>query len=242
MMTIKSTRVLLSARMKTHPRLFLPIAHLRETSKRRAIRRDSDIVIEGYWRCGNHFATYAFEVAQARPMRIAHHFHAPAQLMLAIKWEIPAILLIREPCEAVASATVFLESENPLPLLKFYLIFYRAVLPIKSHLVVSDFPTTINDFSQVIRAVNNRYHREFELFTASEEQMCIVQERIGEEHQKMGRSVSTLPLPSEEKARRKVRVKEHLARPSCAALLEEARQVYAQLVDDPENQSSRKSA
>ena len=227
---ISTTRVLWSVKLKSYPAIFRPIAHLRENSKRRVVRPDSDVVIEGYWRCGNHFATYAFMVAQQRPVAIAHHFHAPAQLMLAVRWGVPAVLLIREPIEAVASATIYLHRQDPGSFLKFYQLFHRAVVGLADRVVVSDFPTTVGDFGAVIEALNARYHRQCLPFAGDDDQRAAVERMIREEHaENMGAIQSQLPLPSEEKSRLKRQVIERMHEPRYAQLLADAQGLYRQL-------------
>lgn len=225
--SLRAARVVASARLKTMPIVFLPIARLRQNEKRTLVRRDSDIVIEGYWRCANHYATNAFIVAQPRPVHVAHHFHAPAQLMLAVRWNVPALLLIREPIAAVASATVFLQNEDPIPFLKFYNIFHAALVPYGSQLVISDFARTTTDFRSVISEINQRYHRDYALYQGTLEEERRVNDLIRREHQSNIRGgVATLPLPSEEKDRLKEKVVQRLLAPECASLLSQAQLYY----------------
>jgi hypothetical protein len=224
---VSATRLLWSVKLKSYPAIFRPIAHLRENAKRRVVRRDSDIVIEGFWRCGNHFALYAFMVAQQRPVSVAHHYHAPAQLMLAARWGVPAVLLIREPVEAVASTTVFLQQTDPRPLLKFYNSFHERLGAYVDRLVVSDFPVTVGDFGAVIAAVNAKYGRDYKLFDGTPEQLAEVDRLIREEHeQNMGAVATTLPLPSATKTKLKEQVLERLQQSDCAKLLADAHRLY----------------
>ena len=58
-------------------------------------------MIDGYTPCGATFAVYAFQMAQPRPVRTAHHLHAPAQLVAAARADIPTLVLIREPAGVV---------------------------------------------------------------------------------------------------------------------------------------------
>ncbi|MGD1922294.1 MAG: hypothetical protein ACFCAD_27420 [Pleurocapsa sp.] len=62
-----------------------------ENIKRGAIEKDTDIVIEGYPRSGNTFASSAVRIAQTKPVKIAYRLHAPTQLICAAKMVIPAI-------------------------------------------------------------------------------------------------------------------------------------------------------
>lgn len=232
-------KLLLSAKLKTYPGIYVPLARLREGQKKRLVRRTTDVVIEGTWRCGNHFATYAFIVAQPRPVEIAHHFHAPAQLMLAVRWGVPAILLIREPIEAVASATVYLEKDDPRGFLKFYNTFHKAVVGIADQLVVSDFPRTVGDFGSVIAEVNRRYGRHFAMFHDTAQENEKVEAMIRREHAtNMKSNAATLPLPSEEKTKRKELVLERLHDRRCQPLLAHAQELYNALTKFAQYQGS----
>lgn len=219
----------LSLRLKTVPTLFWPLARLREDGKKRVVRRDSDIVIEGFWRCGNHFATYAFIVAQPRPVQVAHHFHAPAQLMLAAQWGVPGVLLIRNPVDAVASSAIYLR-RDPRPMLRLYTIFHQSLVPYADRLVVSDFDDTVGDFGAVIEQVNRRFGRSFDLYRGDDASRAEVERRIRKEHEaNMGADAGRLPLPSEEKARQKQAVIDRIREPACAALVQEAESAYDRL-------------
>jgi hypothetical protein len=225
-----TAKILLSARLKNYPAIYLPIARLREGPKKRLVRKSTDVVIEGFWRCGNHFATYAFMVAQGGHADVAHHFHAPAQLMLATRWGVPAVLLIREPIEAVASTTVYLQKQEPRPFLTFYNTFHMALGAYVSRLVVSDFPVTVGDFGAVIDAVNAKFGRDFKTFDGTPEQLAEVDRLIREEHeQNMGAVATTLPLPSATKSKLKESVLERIHEPECAKLLAKAQDLYASL-------------
>jgi hypothetical protein len=214
-------------RLKTMPAIFLPASRLRENAKRQGVRRNSDIVIDGFWRCGNHFATFAFMVAQPTPLKVAHHVHAPAQLIRAARWRIPAVLLIREPVDAVASSTIYFAREDPGLFLKLYNIFHGPLVEYADRIVVSDFSQTVNDFGSVIAAVNARYSREFALFHGTTAERERVEEMIrGEHEENMGANVATLPLPSGEKARIKERVLANMSSPAYESRLREARRLY----------------
>lgn len=225
--SLSAAKLLISAHFKTVPALFLPIAKLRENDSRIAIRRDSDILISGYWRCANHYAVYAFSVSQPRKMRVARHFHAPAQVKLAIRWNVPAVVLVREPLEAIASATIFLEHSDPLPFLRFYNIYHRSLVDDRDRIVISDFDRTTSDFASVIAELNERYGRDFNLYEKTPENEERVKQLIRQQHGEGGAGRATrLPLPSDEKDYLKERIKTKLQSPEYALLLEEARQYY----------------
>ena len=132
--------------------------------------------------------------------------------MLACRWDVPAILLIRAPLDAVASSTVYLQHDDPRPFLKFYCLFHDCLLPLKDQMAISDFDETISNFGGVMARVNSRYGRQFDLYEESPENRRRVEELIHREHEtRMGADAGTLPLPSDEKARRKEAVVDRIS-------------------------------
>jgi hypothetical protein len=144
------------------------------------IGADSELVIDGYTRCASTFAVYAFQLAQPRPVRIAHHLHAPAQLIAAAKAGIPALALIREPQGAVLSQLVR-EPQVALPdALVAYARFYECLMPYRARLVVADFDEVTRDFGEVVRRLNARFGTTFAAFEATEANVSECMELIRE--------------------------------------------------------------
>src|SRR2546421_9409717 len=67
------------------------------------VSHDTELVIEGFPRTANTFTVFAFQMAQAAPVRVAHHLHAPAQVIFAARRGIPVLVLVRPPEDAVLS-------------------------------------------------------------------------------------------------------------------------------------------
>lgn len=155
-----------------YPEFFYPIINLK-SSKKQAVNKDTEIVIEGFPRSGNSFSVGAFESAQKRDVKIAHHLHAPAQIVSAARKNIPAIVLIRHPVDAVISMKALdLESSHIRPpknqniasLIKSYIQFYQRLIPYQDKYIVSLFEVTTSDFGSIIKRVNQRFDTEFEIF------------------------------------------------------------------------------
>ena len=70
-----------------HPS-YLQLARRRKG--RAVVGPDTELVIEGFPRTANTFAVFAFQTAQARPVRVAHHLHAPIQVTVAARRPPPA--------------------------------------------------------------------------------------------------------------------------------------------------------
>ncbi|PAP75951.1 hypothetical protein BSZ37_05605 [Rubrivirga marina] len=191
------------------------------------------IVIEGYPRCGNTFATVAFQLAQGTPVEAAHHLHAEAQIVGAAAAGIPTILLIRDPEEAVVSnARSF---GYPLKTaLRDYVLFYRRVLPYREHVVVADFQDVTSDFGAVVGAVNARFGTDFAPFdhTDAEVQRCfaVIDEFYRRTAPEPGRTVAR---PSGQRQVGKDVLRTAFNLPSHRALRDEAYRLYHALVQAP---------
>lgn len=68
--------------VRSHPRLYLQVARWRHRGA--PVASDTQL-IEGFPRSGNTFAVAAFDLAQARPVEVAHHGHASAQVIEAVR-------------------------------------------------------------------------------------------------------------------------------------------------------------
>lgn len=150
-----------------HPWLAIPAARLRGHGE--LVRPDTDVVIEGYPRSANSFSVAAFRLAQGRPVEVAHHTHAPAHVIAALKLGIPTMVLIREPEESVLEFALVRPSLTVRQVLRGWARFYAALLPFRRRFVVGAFPEVTSDFGLVIRRLNLLFGSDFGEFEHSEE-------------------------------------------------------------------------
>jgi hypothetical protein len=125
------------------------------------VRRDTELVIEGFPRSANTFAVVAFEIAQQRKVRIAHHLHAQAQVIRAVTLGIPACILIRKPLDAIRSLMVRHKHVTWTAALLHYLGFYEELLSLRSQFVIATFEQVISDFGAVVDRINRRFGTQF---------------------------------------------------------------------------------
>jgi hypothetical protein len=172
-MTVRSSvaaarrvRHLVRTRVSEMPALYLPFARRKYPGPSpEVIGSETEFVIDGYTRSACTFAVYAFQLAQPRPVRMAHHLHAPAQLIAAAKLGVPALVVIREPQGAVLSQLVREPDVDLRDALVAYARFYSCLLPHRSSFVAGEFEEVTGDFGSVIRRVNERFgttYAEFE--------------------------------------------------------------------------------
>ncbi len=144
------------------------------------VTRDTDLVIDGYTRSATTYAVYAFQVAQPRPVRLAHHLHAPAQILAAARWGIPTILLIRDPEGAVLSQVVREPGVTVRDALVSWRRFYEVTLRRPGAFVVGEFAQVTTDMGRVTRDLNERFGTSFAEFERTRGHEREVLELMGE--------------------------------------------------------------
>ena len=161
----------LRTQVTEHPALYLPIARAKRALRldvrdlqRQVINSRTELVIEGYTRCGTTFAVYALQLSQERPVWLAHHWHAPAQLIEAAHRKVPALLVIRRPEDAILSQLVREPNVTIHDALVAYSRFYECLLPYRHSFVVGEFEQVTHEFGPVIRKLNARFGTSFAEF------------------------------------------------------------------------------
>jgi hypothetical protein len=167
--------------MGQYPRVFLPYARRRfgldYDGMPLVIGAGTEAVIEGYPRSGNTFAVAAFRLAQKRPVQLAHHVHAPAQILEGLRLGLPVTVLIRRPEDAVLSYVI----RAPMDVeraLHMYIRFYARVLPRRGDVVIAPFSTVITDFDSIIVSMNKRFGTSFGGFLHAKENVRLAFESI----------------------------------------------------------------
>jgi hypothetical protein len=130
---------------------------------------ETEIVIEGFPRSGNTFAVVAFLAAQPRLVSVAHHVHAPAPVITASRLGIPALLLIREPEEAVLSTVIRYPHVSIGQALRGFARFHAPLVARRGSFVVGRFEEVVTDLGMVIRRVNAVFGTSFAEFEPSPE-------------------------------------------------------------------------
>jgi hypothetical protein len=223
-------------RVAARPRLALPIARIRGHGV--PVSRDTDIVIEGFPRTGSSFAVAAFDMAQPRKVRVAHHVHAPAQVLAAVRWGIPALVLIREAEDAALSLVVRSPELSLEDALTGYVRFYRPLVRVRHAFEVATLEEVARDFGEVTRRVNQRFGTSFAEFEHTEANAARCLELIEWDYltrlppgEGFERSVAR---PSEVRDRLKSELREGLDAPALTALRSRARGLFGMLTQREE--------
>jgi len=172
------------------PTLFFPLFRPRSAFDDLLVTRTTDLCIEGFPRSANSFAVQAIRHAQPHPIEIAHHTHVPANAMRACEWDIPTVVLVRAPDDAIVSR-IALDKEGQLveqgantprqrvafpAWLHAWRSFYRALVPYREQgrLIVAPFPAVIQDMGHVIEQVNAHFGTTFVPFDHTDEAVAAV--------------------------------------------------------------------
>ncbi len=216
-----------------YPAIFFILHRLTRHNPRGAVTPETQLVIEGFPRSGNSFARVAFNRAQRGKVRIAHGLHVPAQVIRAARWQIPTLVLIRKPRDAILSLVV----RDPISIdqaLKYYLSFYRTVEKYRDAYVLGLFEEVTEDYGEVIRRINDRFGTTFSIFRHNERNVNQVLARIerksrrryGETHWE-----TKVSRPSAVKEEIKHELGYELENPKRRRLIAEAEAVYDRLTN-----------
>jgi hypothetical protein len=151
----------------THPTLAVIGSRLRHRAH--VLGSGTDIVIEGFPRSANSFVVQAFERTQARPLTVAHHTHAPGHVIAACRRGVPALVLMRQPSDAVSRCALIRPRISLRLLLRGWLGFYRPLLPWRDRFHVGTFQEVTSDLGAVMIAMNRHLGTDFIPFEHSQE-------------------------------------------------------------------------
>lgn len=163
----------LATTISTHPSLYYGLRQMTGTMDHLCVRDDTELVIEGYPRSANSTTAYGFLARQTRPISLAHHKHHAAQLLFAAKRGIPAVILIRQPEQAIISHLALGLEDQQRNLgrkrgtltfqdaLGGWLVFYRAVEHCTDAFVIAPFEEVTQDIGGMIRKINRKFGTNF---------------------------------------------------------------------------------
>lgn len=175
-----------------YPKLFFPLMMLIGKYPGRSVQKDTELVIEGFPRSANSFSMGAFLSVQKRPVILASHLHAAAQIIRASRLSIPTLLLIRQPKDAVLSLLTLEIETNVIDFvdrdlvklsLQKYLVnwidFYTRTMPYRRNYVIGLFDEVTTDFGAIIERINHRFNTEFDFFVHTKQKAKEIHDGLG---------------------------------------------------------------
>jgi hypothetical protein len=213
--------------LSQYPSLYLPVVR-RLPNHNAVIAQDTKLLIEGFPRSANTFAVAAFKLVQSQDVKVAHHLHAAAHVIKAARRQIPALVLIRYPEEAVLSHVIYEGYITVRQGLREYVRFYECIRPYRRQFVVATFGEVINDFGAVIRKINRRFQTHFDEFYHTAENLAKCHATV-ENYLGQNRSYPfelRVPRPSGKRNRLKDKLRSAFNEPSLQESLNKANRIY----------------
>lgn len=218
-----------------YPPVYIPLARLKSgTSAAQVVNDDTQILIEGWPRSGNTFAEQAFRMSQPMPVRLAHHFHAPAQVIAAVRRGLPTLVLVRNPVDSVCSFVIRETAVTLTQALRSWLRFHEGIMDFRHDYIIGTFDQVTTDFGKVIQRVNTHFGTGFGIFdhTPENAQRCFgIIEANNKARFGNGTIVETgIARPSPVREAQKNYLQNELKAKSLQPLLNRARQVHENFV------------
>ena len=207
------------------PLIFRYTYGLRPDYIRLAVNKKTQLVIEGYPRSANTFAVVAMN--ESNPgVKIAHHLHIPTQIIQAVQWNIPTLVLIRDPKNAVASMVLRQPNLSVQQGLKNYIFFYESIQSYKSGYIVAIFEDVIRDYSQIINSLNTRFSTKFKLFTHTD----ITQDKVFDTIETFDSNFLKTSRPNDNRTELKIEIIDSMEQ-KYSCLLACAKEIYSVFKD-----------
>lgn len=221
--------------IRQYPILFFSVLSLKKKYETLLVSKDTDIMIEGYPRSANTFAVAAFEITQKKPLKIARHTHAVAQLKRSAKLKIPTLIIIRNPKQAITSYVIREDNVTLNLAIKRYLSYYEAANKLSDSFVIAEFSDIINNFGDVISRVNKRFNTHFSLFEHTKNNINKTFQKVENmerEHASGVLSESKVARPSKERNSQKEILEKQLSMAKYKHKLDECQTLFQKLTQD----------
>ncbi|MGB0219103.1 MAG: hypothetical protein ACPGJF_07200 [Sinimarinibacterium flocculans] len=222
------------------PALYLPLmrAKQRDPDGATIVGPHTDLVIEAFPRSGNTFAVAALRQVEPRRYDIAHHCHAPAQLIQAARLGKPIVLIVRRPRDSVLSFMIRHPEVAVRQALRSWIHFHEKVLPLTGRFVIASFEQVTADFGSVLDRVNGRFGTDFPRFEHTSDNVDACFAAIERRNAlRFGDGVvqqTSVARPSAERHRRKLEIERHWAGLEGSRLERRAVHVYERLMREAE--------
>jgi hypothetical protein len=196
------------------------------------IRPATALVISGFGSAGNTYLRTA--VLAANPgLEIASHAHNWTEVALAARRRLPAVFLVRDPVESLASVMVrYAPAFTMSYALEEYARLYERTLPRRDALVVATFAEATSDVRGIVRRVNARFGTALAPFRDDDPAAveAVVDHIAAYDRRMLGEQAAVGgSSPSAERNDQKAAYVEQLHRPEYADLLARCRLAYEAL-------------
>ena len=190
-------------------------------------QKDTELVIEGFPRSANTFFVDAIKISlelmHAKPIKIAHHMHSIAQIKFGLKHNIPIVVLVRNPLDAISSYVI----RNDISVksgIEEYIYFYRYIHKVKDRIILAKFEEVIKNYAQIIEMINRKYDQNYPVLKNDEIEKQVFNKIEDRDYKKFGQHQEKYAIPSNKKNKIKENIilslKEHSKYPKSEELFQ----------------------
>lgn len=130
-----------------------------------AFNKKTDLVLEGYPRSGNTWLRNAI-LYKKKDISISSHMHYPSSIRLAIKRNIPCIILLRNPLDSISSLMIRDKTYDIKTAIDYYIFFYENFTYYKnSNVILLDFDLVVNNINLCFKILNDKFNLNLCLFS-----------------------------------------------------------------------------
>ena len=199
------------------------------------VRPDSAICIEGYPRSANTYSVAAMLVSQPEfDGHIGRHTHLSGQVLRAVQFGVPTLVIIRKPLAAAASLRVFAPWMSAKQCLQDYQRFYSGIAAAREGYVLVRFEDITRDYNIAIDALNDRFDLSLAPFDGTEETVRRCFAMVEDMDRVFNRSAKVsedrVGRPSEAREALKERAREEIDSPVLKPLRERCEAVHRELL------------
>lgn len=130
----------------------------------RFVSKATDITVEGFPRSSNSYLSRLVRHLNPK-LQIATHLHSNVNILQSLKWNIPTVVLIRNPKDAIVSLAALsheidTRNNNPLRKIDFdksirdYIRFYKPLLKSKNKFITAHFNEVVTNPVAIIKEIN----------------------------------------------------------------------------------------
>lgn len=117
---------------------------------------NTSIVADSFPRCGNTFLYILLRETQNENMHIAHHMHSSGHLAMALKMNVPAVTIVRQPRDACISYMIREPNLSAYETLMEYWFFHYALSNLNGIFIIP-FHQLIQDPDKALYNISTRY-------------------------------------------------------------------------------------
>ncbi len=227
-----NTKFLLAHYASAYPFLYTGISSMLSNRDDCYTSKRTEILIDGFPRCANTYSTYAFQIAQRDTPIMAHHIHKQSQFIIADKYNIPSILLIREPIGCISSLIIRQPKYDINIVLSGYHFLYSSLLNYNNY-VVGNFENILSDYASIINQLNGKFGSSFIPYERNDENEKKVKHIVQTQDELIGANdfKQRVAYPTEERKAAAQEIKKVLQTPMYDRKLKQCTEVYNKMIE-----------